>query len=121
MSIELSIGLRLKSPNQLLNMHWRRRHKYHRQVQAEVLVAKNMAGVRGRPMLSPVRIDVELRGSRELDYDNAVAACKPMIDALILQGIIPDDSPEHVTGVFVTQKKTPRREAGALVRVTPEN
>ena len=85
MYIELFIPLRLRSPNQLLNMHWRKREKYFRQVAEEVLVAKNMAGVKGRPMLSPVRLDVTLQlwRSKGLDYDNAVAACKPLIDGIV--------------------------------------
>jgi len=122
MSIELFIPLQPKSPNQLLNMHWSKRAKYKLEIQYETLVAKNMARIYGRPLLSPVRIDVEFRLYRsvELDYDNAVGACKPFIDALTQQGLIPDDSPEHVTGVFVTQKRGPRAERGALIRITPE-
>lgn len=122
MSIEITIAQVPKSPNQLLRMHWRERHKYNKQIEREVWIAKSWEGTcPGRPEHSPVTIDIELRlcGHRELDPDNAVGACKPIIDALVSLGIIKDDDPATVLAVNVTQKRTPRYQAGALIRVTP--
>ena len=121
MNITLTISQVPKSPNQTLRMHWRERHKYNKQIEREVWIAKSWDGPKGRPELERVRIDIELRlcGHKEMDRDNAVGACKPIIDALVSLGIIKDDDPETVLAVNVTQKRTPRYKAGALISVTP--
>lgn len=119
MTIEISIDLPIKSPNVTMRMHWRRRREYNRQVLEAVWLAARQAGIRGRPKWTPIELDIELRCGGVMDEDNAVGACKPLIDALTKLGIIPDDSPVHIPKPpNVTQKKAPRNERGASIRIS---
>jgi hypothetical protein len=106
----------------MLRMHWAERKKVNDTFTRAVWIAKNQVGLYGRPEYCPVTIDIELRlwGQTEMDEDNAVGACKPIIDALVLTGILKGDDPASVTKVTVTQRRTPRYKAGAQIVITPE-
>ncbi len=62
--------------------------------------------------LAPVSITIDWHGWNKPDYDNAIARLKPAIDGLVLAGVIPDDSPEHVRQIAVRtiaiDRKSPR-------------
>ncbi|HWE64785.1 MAG TPA: hypothetical protein VHB98_23985 [Chloroflexota bacterium] len=47
--------------------------------------------------------------SQPMDPDNAVAACKPLIDGLRIGGVLVDDSPAHIA-LDVCQEVGSRRE-----------
>lgn len=64
------------------------------------------------------RVDIIRFGSRELDHDNLVGGCKPLVDALKRCGLIVDDSPRHVR-INYEQRKSPRKEARTVVTVLP--
>jgi hypothetical protein len=102
-------------------MHWAKRSKYNKEIERAVWVAKIKAGVHGRPRFSGVHIKITLRTwrSKMMDRDNAVGACKPVIDALVSLGIIVDDSPEHVLSVSVEERKVCRAWAGAHIDIEP--
>ena len=106
------------SVNATLRLHWAKRRLYNRSVLDEMLVAKNRIKLFGRPEHSGVKIfiDISYCQQKPMDPDNLVAACKPIIDAAVKLGILKDDDPESVLGVFVTQKKVSRLvEAGTRV------
>jgi len=107
------------SVNRVLRMHWAKRRLYNEQFLNEIFLAKNRLKIFGRPEHSPVQLQITLYicGQSEMDADNAVAACKPIIDALVKVGILLDDDPETVTGVSVTQIRKPRREVGVAIEI----
>ncbi len=75
----------------LHQMHWSERRRYFREWILEVLLA--VAGVVPDPPESRFcRMVITLHRQRLLDQDNAVASCKPVIDACRKCGLIAGDS-----------------------------
>ncbi len=109
------------SPNRLLRMHWRERTRYNRGWDAEVMVAKNRAKIWGRPRYGSVSLlfEIQFTGRKEMDPDNRIAACKPIIDALIDNGLIYDDAPKYVRGVDAVEIRVPRNSCGTTVLIYP--
>jgi crossover junction endodeoxyribonuclease RusA len=57
---------------------------------------------------------------RPKDVDNALAACKPLIDAIVDAGVIPDDSTKHVRRIITTihpHDRSKRSPSGIILRV----
>jgi hypothetical protein len=100
-------------------MHWAKRAKYNKNIEKAVWIAKHQAGIQGRPQHSGVKLRIELRTWRQklMDRDNLVGACKPIIDALVTNGILMDDSPEHVIDLEVVEEKVPQAWAGAHIDI----
>lgn len=61
-------------------------------------------------LLPPVEISFTVRRGRPVDYDNAMAALKPVVDAITERGsplgggMIPDDGPQFVRRIEVAQE-----------------
>lgn len=71
--------------------------KAAKQVRADVaMLARNCV-----PLQPPVTVDVTLwqRTNRRRDPDNVAGISKPMVDALVDVGVIPDDGHKHVASV----------------------
>ena len=113
------------SVNRVLRMHWRRRQQYNTHVLSAVLVAKNRIGMFGRPMFDEVNLSLHVksrRGQIAMDPDNLVASCKPFIDALVVHGIIRDDSPDVVRALTVDQEAVAKLvDIGVEIVVSPLN
>ena len=58
-------------------------------------------GGKGR---SRFRVVITRYGSRPLDVDNGAGGCKPLLDAIRYEGLIPDDDPGTIDFVFRQQK-----------------
>src|SRR5690606_8538078 len=92
MPLTLSIPRLAPSLNRMLRMHWRVRQKEQKAWDALVKEALNGS----RPKLEKARITItRFYAWHPMDPDGATASQKPVIDALVHAGIIPDDSPEH--------------------------
>lgn len=63
------------------------------------------------------QVTIERYGRRELDYDNFVGGCKPLIDGLVAEGILTDDSPEHVSVTYLQHRAVDGKEQ-TVVTVT---
>lgn len=61
-------------------------------------------------------VQIERYSARELDHDNFVGGCKPLVDALSRAGLIWDDSQKYVT-VEYGQRKATARTARTVVAV----
>jgi hypothetical protein len=79
----------------LFRMHWTRRRKYNLMWFQEVALALHGYLVRDRPERK-CRLTITLHRRRLLDHDNAVASCKPVIDACRKCGLIYQDSPKWI-------------------------
>jgi Holliday junction resolvase RusA-like endonuclease len=92
------------SANRRLRMHWQQRRK-----EDEVLrwLLKGACGVakfprhRGRPAYVEVEF---LMTGRADDLDNRVARMKPLLDALVQEGVLKDDSPQWCRIALPTYK-----------------
>ena len=105
----------LTSPN--ARSHWRTRHNNNRKAK---LAAREAWMIYGMPRSSaPVDVQIILLRSRELDQDNALAACKGIIDGLFKDCITPDDTPAWVAFRPVQQAphKSHRADPTVIVEV----
>ena len=55
------------------------------------------------------RLTITRYGAKLLDIDNGVGGCKPLIDALRYEGLIPEDDPGTIELIF-RQRKVPKDE-----------
>jgi len=70
-------------------------------------------GSSGRPRF---RVTITRYGSRPLDVDNGAGGCKPLLDAIRYEGLIPDDDPTTIDFQFRQyQVKKPYRKTTVLI------
>ena len=70
-------------------------------------------GSAGRPRF---RVVITRYGSRPLDVDNGAGGCKPLLDAIRYEGLIPDDDPTTIDFQFRQyQVKKPYRKTTVLI------
>jgi Holliday junction resolvase RusA-like endonuclease len=96
------------SLNTVNKMHWARRHRLRGQWQWLVKAAVLNDRIQVK-VIPAARITVERYSPRKLDHDNLVGGCKQLIDSLVREGFLVDDSPAHLTANYVQHvDKTPR-------------
>ena len=74
---------------------------------------RGTAGSTGR-----IKVTITRRGPKLLDVDNLAGGCKPLIDALRYEGVIPNDDPGTIELAF-RQFKTRRDDQGTEVLIEP--
>lgn len=93
--------IRPDSPNRTRGAHWSRRQTRARLAKEYMLAALCRRSFAPWPQFLPraeVRATVYLPPrSRPLDPDNATAALKPLIDALVHHGVLRGDTSKHVS------------------------
>lgn len=108
----------LPSLNSFVKMHWAQYARHRKEWGQWVMVAKAQARVLGRPELKRVRIEIERRTARLiLDQDNLQASRKWLMDALVQNGILADDSTEVIEQCTITQVKVPKKDGETVVRI----
>lgn len=74
---------------------------------------KAQKGSKGR---SRFCVTITRYGSRPLDVDNGAGGCKPLLDAIRYEGLIPDDDPATIEFQFRQyQVKKPYRRTEVLI------
>jgi hypothetical protein len=74
---------------------------------------KAQKGGKGR---SRFCVTITRYGSRPLDVDNGAGGCKPLLDAIRYEGLIPDDDPATIEFQFrQIQVKKPYRRTEVLI------
>ena len=74
---------------------------------------KSQKGGKGRPRFC---VTITRFGSRPLDVDNGAGGCKPLLDAIRYEGLIPDDDPSSIEFIFRQyQVKKPHRRTEVLI------
>lgn len=113
--IELNFPVATPSVNQLHGRHWSAKAKWRKQwawmVRAERLRIVPLQS--GPPWQAKVSID--RYGPRLLDNDNFVAGTKQLMDALVAEGFLVDDSPNHLTATYTQHVGKPYR---TVVRIS---
>lgn len=108
------------SPNSLRRQHWHQRSDEANVWKDTVLLELHAQTDRRRVPMSRVTIELVLVSSRKSvanDPDNFVAACKPLIDALVLARLISDDSFQVVTNLSTRLEHGP--VTGVRIVVSP--
>lgn len=100
---ELFIDETAPSPNKSMRLHWRSRKRLWDRwawlVRASYLPPAT-------PLLRAA-VRIARYGIKPLDPDNLVGAQKPLIDALVINGYIADDSAKHIQ-LSVTDEERPK-------------
>lgn len=91
----LALPVRVLSLNTLLRAHWGRRKKYT----DTIIRFMKAALVPHRSIISyyshyPLCVEITRIGKKQMDPDNLVGACKPIIDSLVRCGVLKDDNPD---------------------------
>lgn len=98
----------------LLRMHWSKR--------------KALGGLHGwqvraaqlSPMAGPVRLElIRYSSGPQMDYDNLVSTGKSIVDAIVRNGILPDDNPQVIPERVYTQARCRPDEQRTVIRLTP--
>lgn len=91
--VVMRLDFPIRSLNQLLRQHWATRRKHLEDWEWAIKAAFN-----GLPPRAKGRMRVRITSYRTkfLDKDNLIGGAKPLVDALRNQGLIKDDSPQHV-------------------------
>jgi hypothetical protein len=91
----ITLPLKIESRNVLDRQHWA---KKKRSKQEFALFIRNQMRLRRIPPCDCATYKVSILSLRkkQLDYDNLVGGCKQLIDALIDEKFIYDDSPDYL-------------------------
>lgn len=92
------------APNKTRGQHWAKRARRAKSAKVHVLAALASPANRAARARWTGRSPVEIRATayltpraRSLDPDNATAALKPLIDALVHHGVLRGDTSKHVS------------------------
>jgi hypothetical protein len=115
-TVHLVVDEATPSVNKLHGQHWTRKHRMRARwgwlVKAAMLSAKVQSP---KPIPPRVRLTIERWGARMLDESNFIAGTKWLEDALVAEGFMVDDSPEHVEHVF--HQHIDRKQRRTVVRI----
>lgn len=107
--IELTIPEPTPSLNPMLRQFWSKRHKDQKRWRWLVRAARLNANYHPTQPLQKARVTVTRHGKRILDTDNLYGGVKGLVDLLVKEGILANDTPEHVELVTKQQKtKAPK-------------
>lgn len=114
-SIDIELDYMATDPNNILGRHWRTRHGRFSKIKRDISLLTS--GKAPEKPLTKFKISVIRRAGGLLDWDNYVASLKPVIDALILSGIIQNDSWKFIRHIDVDQVVTRKKEKKLFIKV----
>jgi Holliday junction resolvase RusA-like endonuclease len=109
--IKMQISVQMKCPswNEMQSAHYRRRGNQRDDMKEEVYasVIEQFHGKHGRiakTFVFPVRVLVEARYKGRMRHDPDNLYVKPILDALVDMGILPDDNGEVIKYLVLTAR-----------------
>lgn len=107
--IELTIPEPTPSLNPMLRQFWVKRTKEQKRWRWLVRAARLEAKYHPTAPIEKARVTVTRHGRRILDTDNLYGGVKGLVDLLVKEGILANDTPDHVELVMRQQKtQTPK-------------
>ncbi len=108
------------SQNKRDKWHWSKRHKESKAWKKQIGLAMLVAGVKPTHY-KVVDIKIQRHCTRVIkDEDNYWGGCKPVIDALVSEGILLDDTPENIRHRQLWQTKCSEKKfEGTTITITP--
>lgn len=98
--ITLDLPMAVPSLNAMNKMHWAKRNRLRGQWQWLVKAAVLNDRIRVR-VISQAKITIERYGPKKLDNDNFVGGAKQLVDSLVREGFLVDDSPDHLVAQYI--------------------
>ena len=99
----LVLPLKIKSANEILRQHWATRRKSKQEYK---LFIRNQMRLKNIQKAECRKYNIKILSYRKrlLDYDNLVSGCKSLLDAMIDEGLIYDDSPDYIEAQYKQYK-----------------
>src|SRR5690349_10526922 len=95
--IRLVIPEATPSLNRLLHIHWHKKTQKRKHWLWLVRAARLEAKIFPTAPLQKAKVTITRHGRRICDDDNCIGGYKMLIDSLVREGILADDSPDHIT------------------------
>jgi len=91
----LVLPLQIQSANKILRQHWAVRSRAKKEY---ALFVRNQMKIKGivKAECKKYKLTIISYRKRKLDFDNLVLGCKGLIDAMIDENLIYDDSPDYI-------------------------
>jgi Holliday junction resolvase RusA-like endonuclease len=100
--------------NEVMSKHWRTRHKNFETIKSEI-AGSILQFKRPAAPLKKAQIYICRYSSGTLDRDNAYFTAKPILDALVREGVLEDDGFDMVKRIDVHQVKIKRGEQRRVI------
>ena len=91
----LVIPVQIQSANKILRQHWAVRSRAKKEYALFIRNQMKLKNVK-KAECKKYKIKIISYRARKLDYDNLVLGCKGLVDAMIDENLIWDDSPDYV-------------------------
>ena len=109
--MKLELPFATPSNNAVMRMHHRERTKQHEACTWQIKALGRF------PRYERCHVTVTRYGSRLLDFDNMGGGLKFLMDALVKNGILADDSPKCVQSLELWQEKCKRVDEKTVVEI----
>lgn len=116
--LQIEINALPKSLNKTLRSYWAEQRRQHQWWHFAVGLKIRQKDLPPKP-LEKATIRVTRHFYRSLDFDGLVGSMKPVIDALVTNGVLIDDN-WKVTGPWIMNQKHRAKKDGPLLEVTVE-
>ena len=116
----LVLPLQIQSANKILRQHWAVRSRAKKEY---ALFVRNQMKTRGivKAECKKYKLTIISYRKRLLDFDNLVLGCKGLIDAMIDENLIYDDSPDYIDVTYEQYTKKEHKhfkESTVIIRET---
>lgn len=95
-------------------VHWAIRNAWVQAFCEQAFYAVKAAKV---PGMYRMMLTIENQTTHPTDYDNLAACAKPLIDGMVLTGIIKDDDPEHIVELKLRSQRVLHRKDEKLLLI----
>ena len=111
----LVIPVQIQSANKILRQHWAVRSRAKKEYALFIRNQMKLKNIK-KAECKKYKIKIISYRARKLDYDNLVLGCKGLLDAMIDENLIWDDSPDYVDVTY--EQNTQKKERFALKTLT---
>lgn len=118
MILRLTLPFASPSQNELDRWHWTKKRKLRDQCRLLIASQMRIAGIApDAPPQEKRAVQVIRQGRKTLDYGNLVGGFKPILDALRLEYLLYDDSPQWVEDKY-TQVLSRQPHGATIITVS---
>lgn len=113
--LEFDVVSETPSLNQLLSKGWKFRHFKFLKIKNEIKL--KVSGHAPASPLTQFKISINRHATKTLDFDGLVASLKPIIDGLVLAGVLKNDDWTLINHINVSQTIVKKDQKKITVKV----